>query len=447
MQAVEAGEGQHRLGVGAWLIALLAWAAAGEAAATASPPGAELVITRAGDGQMTAAGSLPAGLDAAGLAKLLPGLSVAQDLATARGGDAARWRKALEALGVVLPRLGAVRIRLRPGRLFMQGQLRSGVSLTEVRPALRAALGGGWKLDLQLSEIPPDAALTFEHDAGGTRLSGMLPAGISPRQALTAIRGATDSGLTSGARGGSSAWVRGFAVIDTLLSVYDRATGRFSASRGLVIDGQLAPGQRLEPLTEWAEDKLPEGWSVTLSGRTVPAVEGATRLDPVNRRIEILRDGSWLPVFDFAVSAERCTAEARQVQSRRKLTFATGAASLDDVDAGPVDALAGLARHCLRGSHLVLEVGGHTDSVGAPESNRALSQKRAENVRAALVARGVPENRVHARGYGASEPVASDDTAQGRARNRRISFDFRRPPPPGEDVGQEHRQAETEEQP
>jgi outer membrane protein OmpA-like peptidoglycan-associated protein len=67
-------------------------------------------------------------------------------------------------------------------------------------------------------------------------------------------------------------------------------------------------------------------------------------------------------------------------------------------------------------------VEGHTDSQGNDEANRALSQRRAEAVRSYLVTRGVPEARIRAEGRGEAEPVATNDTAEGRASNRRVEI-------------------------
>jgi len=70
----------------------------------------------------------------------------------------------------------------------------------------------------------------------------------------------------------------------------------------------------------------------------------------------------------------------------------------------------------------VIEIAGHTDNTGDANANQALSQRRAEAVRDALVRDGVNPSMLTARGYGDSQPVASNDTAQGRYQNRRINF-------------------------
>lgn len=72
--------------------------------------------------------------------------------------------------------------------------------------------------------------------------------------------------------------------------------------------------------------------------------------------------------------------------------------------------------------NLKLIVEGHTDNVGGAVSNQKLSEQRAASVVAWLTAHGVPANRVSAKGYGLTKPVASNDDAEGRAKNRRVEL-------------------------
>ncbi len=69
-----------------------------------------------------------------------------------------------------------------------------------------------------------------------------------------------------------------------------------------------------------------------------------------------------------------------------------------------------------------IKVGGYTDNVGNPENNLKLSQVRAEAVKAEMVKMGIPESRISAEGYGDKFPVASNDTEEGREKNRRVSL-------------------------
>lgn len=69
-----------------------------------------------------------------------------------------------------------------------------------------------------------------------------------------------------------------------------------------------------------------------------------------------------------------------------------------------------------------ITVVGHTDSVGDEEKNMQLSQKRAEAVRRYITTHGVPEDRVTAQGMGATQPIADNKSADGRANNRRVEI-------------------------
>jgi outer membrane protein OmpA-like peptidoglycan-associated protein len=67
-------------------------------------------------------------------------------------------------------------------------------------------------------------------------------------------------------------------------------------------------------------------------------------------------------------------------------------------------------------------VEGHTDSTGTDAKNDILSRQRAENVKDYLASRGVNASRIAARGFGASHPVTSNDSPEGRAQNRRVEI-------------------------
>jgi len=71
-----------------------------------------------------------------------------------------------------------------------------------------------------------------------------------------------------------------------------------------------------------------------------------------------------------------------------------------------------------------VSIEGHTDNVGKPEFNQELSQKRAEAVKAAIVKKGISEDRITATGFGMDQPIADNKTAAGKSKNRRVEFKF-----------------------
>lgn len=101
-----------------------------------------------------------------------------------------------------------------------------------------------------------------------------------------------------------------------------------------------------------------------------------------------------------------------------KIEFGTSSALIDLGSAALLDQIAEAANNC-PGS---LRIEGHTDNTGRTTYNEALSRRRAEAVRAALVERGLPQSRLVAQGFGSRNPIADNDTDTGKARNRRIEI-------------------------
>jgi outer membrane protein OmpA-like peptidoglycan-associated protein len=71
---------------------------------------------------------------------------------------------------------------------------------------------------------------------------------------------------------------------------------------------------------------------------------------------------------------------------------------------------------------LRIEISGHTDNVGSAKANQKLSEDRSKAVVNYLVSRGIELSRLEYKGYGFSQPVASNSTADGRSQNRRVEF-------------------------
>ncbi|MBR3986481.1 MAG: OmpA family protein [Bacteroidales bacterium] len=72
--------------------------------------------------------------------------------------------------------------------------------------------------------------------------------------------------------------------------------------------------------------------------------------------------------------------------------------------------------------NMSIEIGGHTDARGSEAYNQRLSESRAKAVTEYLILKGVSEKRLHYKGYGKAKPIDTNDTEEGRARNRRVEF-------------------------
>ena len=105
--------------------------------------------------------------------------------------------------------------------------------------------------------------------------------------------------------------------------------------------------------------------------------------------------------------------------ANRTVEFDSGQATLTPAGRAILDEMAA-AMLKLKGRRI--EIIGHTDSAGLRASNVSLSQARAATVKAYLAAHGIAEENLSASGQGPDRPIASNDTAEGRARNRRIEF-------------------------
>ena len=99
--------------------------------------------------------------------------------------------------------------------------------------------------------------------------------------------------------------------------------------------------------------------------------------------------------------------------------FGSGQASLTSAGASSVRAL---ATYLQAGPFGSVKIEAHTDGQGEAAANQQLSQRRANAVRDALAAAGIKKSKIQASGMGESSPIASDDTAAGRARNRRVDI-------------------------
>lgn len=124
------------------------------------------------------------------------------------------------------------------------------------------------------------------------------------------------------------------------------------------------------------------------------------------------------PAAPSEASAAACDETMARVIGGSTINFSTASTIVGASSDNALTAIARAAGSCAG----VLRIEGHTDNVGRAGYNAILSRKRAEAVREALIARGVPAERLVAQGVGSGQPIADNRTEDGRARNRRIEI-------------------------
>ncbi|MEM9434316.1 MAG: OmpA family protein [Pseudomonadota bacterium] len=124
------------------------------------------------------------------------------------------------------------------------------------------------------------------------------------------------------------------------------------------------------------------------------------------------------PVLNIP-TPEECIGRINAILAANKIEFEPSSAELTDVANDTMDQIAAELLNCRRTR---IEIGGHTDSQGRESMNLNLSQQRADAILAALMDRRILTRNITAKGYGETQPIADNDTEEGRDINRRIEF-------------------------
>jgi outer membrane protein OmpA-like peptidoglycan-associated protein len=114
-----------------------------------------------------------------------------------------------------------------------------------------------------------------------------------------------------------------------------------------------------------------------------------------------------------------CQTGVDEVIKGKTINFTTGGATIAPESQPLIDAVAASLKDC---AGTTIEVAGHTDTTGGDGPNQRLSEERANSVVQALVAKGVPAERLAPKGYGETKPLDPAGNAAAHAKNRRIEF-------------------------
>jgi outer membrane protein OmpA-like peptidoglycan-associated protein/uncharacterized protein YidB (DUF937 family) len=251
--------------------------------------------------------------------------------------------------------------------------------------------------------------LALSNDNGAVRASGVVPdndAKTSILNALNAVFGAdkvkTDVSVDQGA--GPASWLGAFrAALDALKGA--NADAIFKGDQ-INVGGASMDDAARDKIVAALKSAVGAGVTVgALSDKTAAAVAIAN--DRATTELASLGSGFDVKDLLFALNDS-------------KVTFASDSAEVPESMA-PFLKIAAADLSKLKTGN-VLEIAGYTDNTGDAALNLALSQKRAEAVREAFIKYGANPDMLVAKGYGEADPIASNDTAEGRLKNRRIEY-------------------------
>jgi len=224
-------------------------------------------------------------------------------------------------------------------------------------------------------------------------------------------------------------------------SIADETIEIYEGNNAIVAD--LMPGipSKVKAIVVDANNKPVPGARVTLRGTRAKDVEWTTGPDgsvsfdhkagkftiygltndsaSIAQQAIVLKSGessTWTLKLGQAV----VKVEKAQISTFEPVYFAFNAATIEARSYALLDQVAAVLQTQVKKGTVV--IAGHTDNVGSQDFNLTLSQKRAEAVLEYLASKGVSRSRLAAKGYGAAKPITTNDTEEGRAKNRRVEF-------------------------
>jgi len=271
--------------------------------------------------------------------------------------------------------------------------------------------------------VSPTPTATVE-----TRVQTQVP-GVNPRLSLVNIGGK----------------IRYSGVVDdeqtrqTILNQLRSTYGAGNISGAISVDSRARDAAWTSGLAAALPNFKTPGAELTFDGDSINvggALSENARSDMVSKLKSVYGDGMRVGSFDVASSVAEAGRMASTALSSLKpgftaeeltkalnmnvINFASGSAQIPRENTGVLEQSASAIKSAPTGT--VLEVSGHTDNVGNAAANQKLSLHRADSVRRFLIDKGVSPDSLVAKGFGAGKPIASNDTQDGRFRNRRIEY-------------------------
>ncbi|MGJ5177279.1 OmpA family protein [Bradyrhizobium oligotrophicum] len=327
------------------------------------------------------------------------GKPVKSEIGIARGAPDGDVAKASASLLQVLAKLAQGRAAIDDSKVSLSGVGLANVTGAAVRDELAGALPAPFTIaavDVRDGPVSP-YAFGLQKQEGRVRLSGYVPDDAARHDLVGAATAAfvtdtVEDGLKIG-DGAPKDFVKSLkATFPALARLW--SAGLSAKDATLSLDGLAIYDKSAEQVRKELAD----------------AVGGDLKLDEV--KIGVKPESPALPVAECQPAFEGLLAKGR-------IRFSTGSAELSRDSLALLDHIVEVAQRC---KEATIAIEGHTDNVGEEEANLDLSKRRAAAVVDYISAAGLDTSRMTSDGYGQTKPVASNDTPEGRAQNRRIEF-------------------------
>lgn len=389
-----------------------------------------------------------------------PGRRIVDELSLGSG-QPETWRACLDAGIAGIAKLGGGLFELSDRRLDLRGKSDDETLAAGLPGDVRALANRACETNVQvLVDVPPEPDLTWRarrDDTDGLVLEGDVPdaqtraALIDAATKLFSDVSVTDRMTVAGGYAkkwrsvsltalSSLAKLRNGEAVITGQELLLRGEAKDTAVAAAVKDQlahNLATGYRGRDIITvrseamiWAEEEArkklaaqAEAEREAAEAQRLKDEEARRRADAEAAEAKRLADANRLrtasEIQDLKQEADKCQSLLKSANAEGAIRFRFASAALDKKSHGTLDKLVTIAETC---PQFRIEIEGHTDAEGRPDRNLTLSQERAQSVVDYLVNAGVPPSRLKAVGYGETRPVAPNDTAANRARNRRIEF-------------------------
>ncbi|MBU2487011.1 MAG: OmpA family protein [Alphaproteobacteria bacterium] len=313
--------------------------------------------------------------------------------------DGVDWMAATETALSALGKMSAGTVTIMQGRLDVSGEASDVGAFRSIQDILSSRLPGGLVLGTADIGLAQGASYRWTAQLTGERLalSGLVPSEAFHTELLEQVRLKFGSIALDDATGIAPGAPQGFeaAALTALQGLSRLDEAEIGIGDGVVsIRGSALNEAGAREVARLIAEGLPAGFS------------GEAAVSPGNDRGDEL-------------NPEACQAELNRLTASNIILFETAEAAIQDHSFGFLDRIARIARQC---GEVRLEISGHTDSDGSEADNLALSDRRARAVVDFMTAAGIAADRLVAVGHGESRPLASNETDEGKAANRRIEF-------------------------